>query len=373
MDRQQPGGHTDLENDVRASRIRLGWSQEELASRSGVSRAGISAIETGRLVPSTAAALSIAAAMGTTVESLFRLPGTRASVDGESWAWPPPSLPCRYWRAEVGGRSLLYPVEVSPLGLVPHDGTAHDGGRDDRDRSDPSRTMVVACCDPAAGLLAAEMARQEDLRLLVLPRSSAAALDLLDRGLVHAAGIHLARDDAREGNAPAVREKLGRDRGWDLLHVAGWDEGIALDPGLGLGSVRDVVAARLRWVLREPGSGAQECLEELLGPSRSRRSARGGPRAFDHRGVAGAIRGRGADAGICLRLAGDEAGLRFLSVRREAYDLCLPAGSLDDPRARALIRVVRSGAYRRLLRDLPGYETARTGELQPVVPARPAG
>ncbi len=210
--------------------------------------------------------------------------------------------------------------------------------------------------------------------MLVLPRSSAAALDLLNRGLVHAAGIHLARVDDPEGNVPAVRQHLGgvpdRSRGWHLLHVAGWDEGIVLEPGLGLGSIREVVAARLRWVLREPGSGAQQCLDELLGLPGGRRPPRAWPRAYDHRGVAGAIRGRGADAGICLRLAGDEAGLRFLSVRREAYDLCLADGVLEDPRVRALLRVVRSNAYRRLLADLPGYDTARTGELQPVGPAR---
>jgi molybdate-binding protein/DNA-binding XRE family transcriptional regulator len=361
-----------LENDVRASRIRLGWSQEELASRAGVSRAGISAIETGRLVPSTAAALALAAAMGTTVEALFRLPGTRSAAAGEEWAWPPPALPCRYWRAEVGGRVYLYPVEASPMGLVPHDGTAAQGGNTERIRTDPARTLVVACCDPAVGLLAAELARQEDLRLLVLPRSSEAALELLDRGLVHAAGMHLARVDDPEGNAPAIRGHLGREAGrtrnWHLLHVAGWEEGIVLDPGVGLDSIREVVDTRLRWVLREPGSGAQQCLDELLGLPGARRPPRGWPRAYDHRGVAGTIRGHGADAGICLRLAGDEAGLRFLSVRREAYDLCLADDPLDDPRARALVRVVRSEAYRRLLADLPGYDTARGGELQPVGP-----
>ncbi len=361
-----------LENDVRASRMRLGWSQEDLAGRSGVSRAGVSAIETGRLVPSTAAALALAAAMGTTVEALFRLPGTRPRAEDERWAWPAPALPCRYWRAEVGGRVYLYPVEASPMGLVPHDGAAVAGGRDERNRTDPARTLVVACCDPAVGLLAAELARQEELRLLVLPRSSAAALELLDRGLVHAAGIHLARVDDPEGNAPAIRRQVGREgdrgRGWHLLHVAGWDEGIVLNPGLGLGSIREVVQAGLRWVQREPGSGAQQCLDELLGLPGPRRPPRNWPHAYDHRGVAGAIRGHGADAGICLRLAGDEAGLRFLSVRREAYDLCVADDGLDDPRVRALQRVVRSEAYRRLLADLPGYDTARTGELQPVGP-----
>lgn len=362
-----------LENDVRAERVRLGWSQEELAGRSGVSRAGISAIETGRLVPSTAAALALASAMGTTVESLFRLPGTRSTAGEPAWAWLPPSTPWRYWHAEVAGRVYLYPVEDSPLGLIPHDGTAGPPVRKPPARPNPARTLVLACCDPAAGLLAAELARQEDIRLIVLPRSSGAAIELLERGLVHAAGVHLARDDRPEGNAAAIQGRPAEDgtadrRRWQLLRIAAWDEGIALAPGLALGSIRDVLAARLRWVVREPGSGARQCLDELL-PSPDRpRTSRSWPIAFDHRGVAGAVRGRGADAGICLRLAGEEAGLRFLSVRREAYDLCLADDSRDAPLLRALVRVVRSESYRRLLADLPGYDTARTGELQPVGP-----
>ncbi len=194
--------------------------------------------------------------------------------------------------------------------------------------------------------------------------------------MVHAAGIHLARVDRPDGNAAAIRARAaGREdgttptRGWQLLRVAGWDEGIALAPGLALGSVRDVMAARLRWVVREPGSGARQCLDELLEAPAPLKPPRSWPSAFDHRGVAGTIRGRGADAGICLRLAGEEAGLRFLTVRREAYDLCLGDDTRDDPRIRALLRVVRSEPYRRLLADLPGYDTTRTGDLVPVEPA----
>ena len=73
----------------------------ELADRSGISRAGVSAIETGRLVPSTAAALALAAAFGCTVEALFRLPGARPVEEEASWAWPAVTDSCRYWRAEV--------------------------------------------------------------------------------------------------------------------------------------------------------------------------------------------------------------------------------------------------------------------------------
>jgi molybdate-binding protein/transcriptional regulator with XRE-family HTH domain len=372
-----------LENDVRAVRTRLGWSQAQLAARSGLSRAGISAIETGRLVPSTAAALAVAAALGCTVDALFRLPGAAAVPGREEWAWPPtsPSARCRYWRAEIAGRQYLYPVEVSPLGLLPHDGTVGDRALHEHFRTDPGRTLVLACCDPAVGLLAAELARQAELRLIVLPRSSRAALDLLARGLVHAAGVHLARSDHAEGNAAAVRQHLaaipGPDSVYHLLRIADWDEGIALGPRLGLRTIQDVVVAKLRWIVREPGSGAQQCLDEVIGrrdPDRGgtpRPQLRRAPRAHDHRGVADAIRGDGADAGICLRLTSEEAGLSFLSVRQEAYEFCLPDALLQDPRTAALLRVVRSAAYRRLLADLPGYDSSRTGELQPLRIRRP--
>jgi molybdate-binding protein/DNA-binding XRE family transcriptional regulator len=357
-----------LSNDVRAHRARLGWSQEELARRTGLSRAGISAIETGRLVPSTAAALALAATLGCPVESLFRLARTLPDQASASWAWLPSEGASRYWRAQVAGRLLLYPVEVSALGLLPQDGSFRDGTFHDHPVFDPARTLVLASCDPAVGLLAAELARSADLRLIVLPRSSRAALELLAQGVVHAAGVHLARSERAEGNAAMVRPHLGAAAGggFQLLRIADWEEGIALKPALGLSTIRATVAARLRWVGREPGSGARQCLDELLGRTARRGPSHPMPCARDHRGVADAIRANWADAGICLRLTSEEAKLSFLSVRREAYEICFPDALADDRRLQALVQAARSAAFGRSLGELPGYHTARTGELSSV-------
>src|SRR5262245_47034839 len=90
-----------FENDLRSRRDLRGWSQGELAARAGLSRAGVGAIETGRVIPSAAAALALAAALECRVEDLFRLRG--AGPPEAAWAWPPTREPCRYWRAEVGG------------------------------------------------------------------------------------------------------------------------------------------------------------------------------------------------------------------------------------------------------------------------------
>jgi molybdate-binding protein/DNA-binding XRE family transcriptional regulator len=346
-----------LQNHVQEHRIRRGWSQEDLAARSGLSRAGISAIEMNRLVPSTAAALALASVFGCRVEDLFQL--TAADPGDAAWAWVPDRDDCRYWQAQVGGRKRFYPVEASPLGVIPHDGVFRDGSFREREATDPAETLVVACCDPAVGLLAAELAAKVGVRLLVLPRSSRDALSLLGKGLVHAAGVHLSRAGRPQGNAGAVKDQLGV--GYQLLRVARWEEGIAFPRGLKIASVRAAVRPNVRWIGREAGSGARECLDEILDGRRPPRRL-----ASNHRGVAEAIRNGWADVGVCLRLVSDEFGLDFLGVRQEVYDLCFPERWQDDRRVRALVEVVRSASYRSLLGELPGYDSADTGELQTV-------
>jgi molybdate-binding protein/DNA-binding XRE family transcriptional regulator len=355
-----------LNNELRASRLKAGWSQSELARRSGLSRAEISAIETGRLVPSTATALALAEVLETTVESLFRRPGAQVGPANAAWAWAPASASCRYWRADVGGRARLYPVEASGLGLLPHDGTFRDELLHPHPGDESLRTMVLASCDPAVGILHAELARTAGIRLIVLPRSSRAALDLLSQGLVHAAGVHMARSDEVDSNAAVVVPHLspGVESSYQLLRVAEWEEGIALAPGLGFRTIRAAMSARLRWVSREAGSAARDCLDELIGGPKERRSHRALHEARSHRGVAEAIRGDWADAGVCLRLASEEADLSFLSVRREPYEICFPDSLAEDPRLAAFANVVRSSHYRRLLGELPGYDTSHTGELR---------
>ncbi|MGO9110929.1 MAG: substrate-binding domain-containing protein [Thermoguttaceae bacterium] len=347
-----------LTNRVRTCRIARGWSQDDLAARAGISRAGVSSIETNRLVPSTSAALALAAALDCRVEDLFQLGSGVASE--VAWAWQPQREPCRYWRASVAGRELMYPTEATNVGVVGHDGVCQEGQFRERLTAAPSDTLVVASCDPAIGLLANELSRRSSFRLLAFPRSSKQALALLSQGVVHVAGIHLATVGRREQNSAAAKERLGG--GFHLLRGARWQEGLALAPGLQLQSVHAAVESRARWVGREIGSAARELLDELLSNRRPPRRI-----AYGHRGVAEAVRCGWADVGVCLRLVSEEAGLDFLGVREEEYDYCYPADLEGDPRIQALVETVRSSSFRGALSDLPGYDTAETGELERIV------
>ncbi|WP_339933308.1 helix-turn-helix transcriptional regulator [uncultured Brevundimonas sp.] len=66
-------GDARLGTHLKAARTAAGLTQVELAGLAGVSRKTINTVENGVFVPSTTLALSLARALGTTVEALFFL------------------------------------------------------------------------------------------------------------------------------------------------------------------------------------------------------------------------------------------------------------------------------------------------------------
>jgi molybdate-binding protein len=179
---------------------------------------------------------------------------------------------------------------------------------------------------------------------VTVTRSSREALALLSDGRVHLAGVHLA--------------KVALGRGHRLIKMAVWEEGLA---ARALSKQRSRRAlARLAWASRAPGSGARECMDQLLeGAAPAKQNL-----ALDHREVAAAIRSGWADVGVCIRLAAAEAGLAFQPVRREAYELCYREELEGDRRLAALLEITRSPSFRATLAELPGYDASSTGELR---------
>ena len=341
-------------NAVLTKRLAREWSQAELAKHVGVSRAAISAIEGERLSPSVATALALAAVFECSVEELFGHAGA-VKPQGAGWAWAPRGEGSRYWEAEVDHRRWLYPVEAMGLNPTPHDGVWQNGVPCE---SSPAaqRTLVMASCDPAAGLLAAEYARASGFRLLVFPRGGRSALELLRQRVVHLAGLHYSTDESPNRNVETVRTQF--EGSCQLLRLARWESGIALAAEDRSRSTESVARRSLRWAARESGSAARECLDELLG---SRRFA--GREVNGHAAVAEAVRAGWAEAGVCVRFSAAEAGLNFLPVRAETLDLCFPAAFQHDPRMQALVHLLRTRACRRLISELPGYDARETGEI----------
>ncbi|MCW5556853.1 MAG: helix-turn-helix domain-containing protein [Verrucomicrobiae bacterium] len=334
----------------------LGWSQAELARRAAIPRTTLSAIEGDRLTPSVRTALCLSHVLDCSVEELFGDAGAEDSASMVQWAWTPRCEPSRYWEAEVSGRRWWYPAECLGANGLQHDGV-WDGKRGGAaDASLAMSTLVMATCDPAAGLTAREYARASGYRLLVFSRGGCEALDLLKRGLVHVAGVHRSTPEHPDRNAEMVRSLLGNAFG--CVRAAEWTSGLALASDNPSRSPEATLKTARRWALREAGSAARECLDELSGglglPGRT---------VSSHGAVAEAVRSGWADAGICVRLCAEEAGLNFLPVRTELLDLYFPRALERDPRLVALVRLLRSASHQRLIGELPGYDTRHSGEF----------
>ena len=92
------------------------------------------------------------------------------------------------------------------------------------------------------------------------------------------------------------------------------------------------------------------------------------PRVADvvYLAVAAVVASGWADAGLCVKPAAAEAGLRFVSLHQEAYELCVAEKLLDDPRVSALVATLQSQAYRQQIGDMPGCVAHETGSVRRV-------
>lgn len=321
-----------------------GWSQAELARISGVPRATVSAVETGRTVPSVQIALQLAQALETTVETLFASPG-----DPLQWAWPPPEGPVRFIAARIQSRAWAYPAEPF-LAAPAHDGVVRSWASLPQIRPELLRnTLVIATCDPAISLLASDLSAR-GVRLLALERTSALALDLLARGLVHVAGAHWAT--TKEPNLN--RAQSNPDTQW--TSVQHWEMGLAVTTAFRRRSVPDLIRQDIRWINRPPGSGARACIDRLFAQHRSDRPPPPGfgQEARDHRAVAEILTSGFADVGVVMRCIAEEHRLAFRPIETQIYELATLSSNKDDHRIAALMDVIRSKDYRQALTDIPG-------------------
>lgn len=357
-----------IDNRVREVRDASGWTQRELAGAAGISRQALSAIEAGKSVPSTDVSLRIARALGCRFDDLFSLPGDDrdshlARTDGP--------LHGRVAMGLVDGRWVAHAVDSQTP--VAADGVAEalDGGQSRVDAMRPRTAMennvLVAGCAPAIGTLGARLAERPGVgRLRWLPRPSSNSLDLLRRGLVHIAGLHLLDEASGEYNTPWVRRAFA-DRSMRIVNLARWEQGLVVAPGnpRDIGRIAHLNRPGVRVVRRPEGSGAQQLLERHLREAGlDLHDLQVVTEAPDHASVARLVSLGLADTGPCIRSTALELGLDFVPLAEERFDLVVPVEYDDLPSVRALLGELDTSAFRRELDASGGYDTRHTGHAE---------
>ncbi len=360
------------EGDVLVSRLRAlreaaDLSQAALAARVGVSRQALIAIEAGRQVPSTLLSLQLARALGRSVEELFALatePALEATLAPDPGGWEPAS---RVALGQLDGRWVAHGVRDSTVtadGIV----TGRSRGRvvvEPFGDGDPRHNILVAGCAPLLGILARRAERRfRDTRVCWLPANSRRALDLLRAGLVHVAGVHLFDTHAGHDNLRVIGRRF-RDRRMRVVNLTRWQEGLVVAPGnpLGLCGGEDLARPDLRVATREAGSGARQLSDRLLRLSGAE-PAEPAPElsASSHAAVAQLV-GRGAaDVGVAIEGAALSAGLDFVPLSDERFDLVMPAELAEQPPVSRLLDMLTDAPFRREAAQLPGYDASDSGQ-----------
>jgi molybdate-binding protein/DNA-binding XRE family transcriptional regulator len=362
----------ELANTLRARRTNAGLSQAELSARVGASRQALSAIESGRQVPSTKLALELARALRCSVDELFQLP--RGEVTHARVAVPESSRRVSVRRAALGrvdGELVAHPLTdttrtTDGMRLAEPDdqGRARFQLLDHADGIESN--VLIAGCAPLLGMLSDRLARRyHDARATWVPAHSERALELLAEGMVHVAGVHLTGAGGPDAHARAASRALP-DQPATLVNLARWQQGLVLAPGnpLAIASTADLARPGLRVAQRAPGSGAQLLLERMLEEAGvGMQCDPATPVAEDHADVARLVRWGVADVGVAIESVALVAGLEFIPWTDERFDLLVPRGRLSDPSIDRLFDLIDRPAFRAEASALPGYDLSGAGEV----------
>jgi putative molybdopterin biosynthesis protein len=179
--------------------------------------------------------------------------------------------------------------------------------------------------------------------------------------------LHALEDPEADANAAAM---AGRSDLQDAVMIAFCrrEQGFLLVPGnpLKLNSIEDVIAKQARLCLRPKGAGAQLLLLALLHRAKTTldQMVTASPICPTGPDIAQAIRAGRADTGIATRSVANSAGLDFVPIVWEPFDLVMRQRDYFHPPLQALLGFLRSGELATRAKEMGGFDLSEAGKVR---------
>ena len=214
--------------------------------------------------------------------------------------------------------------------------------------------------------------RESGCGLATLAVGSEAGLDRFIAGEAIAAAMHLhaLEDPQADANVAAL---AGRNDMQDAVLVAFCrrEQGFLLAPGnpLNIRLIDDVIAKRARIAMRPAGAGAQLLLLSLLHRAKATLDQLTvvSPVCPTGPDIAQAIRAGRADTGIATRSVANSAGLDFVPIVWEPFDLLMRQRDYFRPAMQALIRFLRTDEMIVRAQEMGGFDLGEAGKVRFVI------
>jgi putative molybdopterin biosynthesis protein len=214
--------------------------------------------------------------------------------------------------------------------------------------------------------------RESGSGLATLALGSEAGFSRFLAGESVAAAVHLhaLEDPESDANVAALASR-GDMQDTVLIAFCRREQGFLLAPGnpLRIGGIEDVVAKRARITLRPKGAGAQLLLLALLHRAELTidQLAVSTPISPTGPDIAQAVRAGRADTGIATRAVANAAGLDFVPIVWEPFDLLMRQRDYFHPPLQALIGFLRSEDLTLRAAELGGYDMSVAGKVRFVI------
>ena len=195
---------------------------------------------------------------------------------------------------------------------------------------------------------------------------STAGLVALAQDEADVVGLHLREPEANEYNISFVQH-LVAEQDIMLVNLAVREYGLVVARGnpKQVRSVRDLTRGQVRLLNRSRGAGSRLWLQRLL------RTARIDPSTLrdwsrstgTYAGIANAILADEADVGPGLRVTAERAGLDFIPLGEERFDLAIPRPVYESRRGKKMREILHGKEFRNYARTLPGYDLSGSGRV----------
>lgn len=200
-------------------------------------------------------------------------------------------------------------------------------------------------------------------------RGSLEALEAMARSRCEVAGFHIPEGELGRRLAASYGKwvKPGSIR---LIQFVSRNQGLMVANGnpRRITGLKDLVRSRLRFVNRQRGSGTRLVFDQLLKEAGIDRKRIAGfeTEEFTHAAVAATVASGMADAGFGIEAAARQFGLDFIPIATERYYLACREASLELSAVKALLGILRSRKFSRMVAKLPGYDSSGAGNIMDV-------
>jgi putative molybdopterin biosynthesis protein len=230
------------------------------------------------------------------------------------------------------------------------------------------RLIVVGGDDPLLYHLVLNLASSVGERALVSysPTGTRLGLGLLATMRADVGCLHWGPQAESAIRHPALLQQYSAHKNWVLVRAFRREQGLIVAPGKfsDQADVSSLLRAKLRWALRQPGSGTHRFFQEALALNHiSEDHLDVTSTALSEREAAALVAMGKADVVPGVRASANEFGLAFVGIGWEAFDFALGRGVYFRRLFQSLIEALNSRESGDYAARLGGYDLSVAGEL----------